>query len=731
MSLSLLLHLDGTHGDTTTTDSSPSAHTISLANGAALSNVQAKFGPTSAYLDGVDDYLLAENALSDWSFVASEAFTFDQWIYLPAIPGVDSPIISVEPSPFLRWTLEVKSTGALGFRVYNGSPTPAVNISGGSISTATWTHIALVRQTSGAIDLYINGVSVASATYSAAILTTGTSAAKYGWAFFPSPLFLNMYIDEAHILKGEAAWTANFTPPTAPYAPIYDVDGEHGSPIIAIIEAEHGSPIFIGLHAEHGSPFGAIIEAEQGSPFGAWVEAEHGSPILWLIEGGHGSRYSLLALVDAEHGSSFNLRAFNLAEADHGSLFSAFVETDHGSFFSLLALTDSEHGSLYSTTIPVDAEHGSPFILLAYDLVETEHGSLFRLGLAESFDVTDAAILYHQGRRVEILSARIKQDEGDPFWSGSMELASAADYAAMQLDDPLELHLGAVVYALMVDGKEKTRSFGQVSLSITAISPGAALAFPRAMPITKSWPAVMARAAAEEALGQPIDWAITNWLIPDSRLAVLAAGPLEVARKIIEAAGGVLQSNPDGSFAARPQFPVSVSQWPLAAPDFILTDDAHNLSARELYRHSQIVNQITIRDSSGDSGQDMTEYVADEADPLKGTLYVYPRPWRPIALAHTGHAAVGLAPLGMKLLQKKQLVEFKAGRATVSHPVNSISQVKWQYADLGAVSFSGAELASADAAYSLAWVTFNTRCYAFSVQDTIPETIQFLVMEQS
>ena len=729
MSLSLLLHLDGTHGDTTTIDSSPTGHTITLANGAILSNVQTKFGATSSYFDGANDYLSAADTLTDWSFVASEAFTFDCWLYLPSIPGADSPILSVEASALSKWIVEVKSTGALGYRVYNGSPVAAVNISGGSISATTWTHIALVRQVSGAIDLYINGVSVASTTYSTAILTAGTAPVRLAFSTLPAPLYLNAYIDEARILKGEAAWTAGFTPPTSAYAPVYDVEAEHGTLYSAWVEAEHGTPIYISSGAEHGTLYSAWVEAEHSPLYGAWVEAEHGTPITWLIEAEHGSLLSLLLLVEAEHGSLLSLIAFNPIEAEHGALFAAWVEAQHGSLLTLMPLVEAEHGAIYSSTVTVEAEHGSLLNLLAYNLIQAEHGILYRLGLAPSIDVTDSAILYHNGNRVEIISARIKQDEGDPFWSGSIELAFAADYAAMAIDDSISLQLGAETYALIIDGKEKTRSFGQVSLNLSTVSPGTFLTAPRATPITKTWSAVMARAAAEEALGQVIDWAIPDWAIPDARLAVVSADPLDVARRIVEAAGGILQSKPDGTFKARALFPVSIPAWPAASVDFTLDDDAHNISASELYRYAEIVNQVSIRDTSGDSSQDQTEYIQDENDPLKGTLYVFPRPWRPVTVAHTGHAAVGLIPLGVKYISKTELVEFKAGQSNVARPVFSISSVRWQYTNLGGVSFAETDLTSAVNAYSLAWITYLSRCYAFAVSDTIDETIQFLVMD--
>ncbi|MDH5637431.1 MAG: LamG domain-containing protein [Nitrospinota bacterium] len=748
MSQSLLLHFDGAHGDTATADSSPSAHSVTLQNGAKLVSPRARFGHTSLYLDGVDDYAQATGALTDWTFAAGEAFTIDLWIWAPDL-NADRPLVALEIDKDNRWLMRMERSGPLAFDIVSAGATTA--FSGGSMAAQTWTHVTVTRDTGGAVRLFVGGSLVDSGSFTGAMpsgqpLLIGKSdyprlGLEQGGALtlqdggrmlLHGGEYASAHIDELRILKNDAAWITGFTPPTESWPLPYHVAQEHAALYQAlIIENEHASPIVAWVEAEHGSPFQAlIIETEHGAPFVALVEAEHGAPIFIIVEEEHASLFSLVVVVDAEHGSSFTLLAFTPVVAEHASPSTALVEAEHAALYNLLDMIHGEHASDFSSTITVDAERASLFDLLTFNPVHAQHASSFRLGLAPVIDVTDSAILYHQGRRVEILSANVKQDEGDPFWSGSATLASAADYSLMNVDDAVDLTLGVQTYSLIVDGKEKSRAFGQLELSITAISPGAALSFPRAEPVTKTWPAVMARVAAEDALGQAIDWRITDWLIPDGRLAVAAAAPLEVARKIVEAAGGALQSAPDGSFIARPLFPISVPGWNAAMPDYTLADDTHNISARELYRHAELVNQVTIRDTGSGATQDMTEYVADETDPLKGTLYVIPRPWRPIAVAHTGHAAVGLVPLGVKLLQKKELVEFTEGRASVGRPVYSVDNTQWQYADLGAVEAAGTELASAQAAYSLAWITYSCRCHVFAVGDTIPETIQFLVMEK-
>ena len=54
---SLLMHFNGTNGSTTMTDNSKNNATVTATNGAAISTAQSKFGGSSVFFDGTNDYL--------------------------------------------------------------------------------------------------------------------------------------------------------------------------------------------------------------------------------------------------------------------------------------------------------------------------------------------------------------------------------------------------------------------------------------------------------------------------------------------------------------------------------------------------------------------------------------------------------------------------------------------------------------------------------------------------
>jgi hypothetical protein len=90
------------------------------------------------------------------------------------------------------------------------------------VSADTWHHIAWVRNGS-AVNLYVDGVSRVSATWSTNYTSTTVAI---GSRYHTSPLsYFKGYIQSPRITYS-AVYTADFTPPTTPFAPyLYGVAG--------------------------------------------------------------------------------------------------------------------------------------------------------------------------------------------------------------------------------------------------------------------------------------------------------------------------------------------------------------------------------------------------------------------------------------------------------------------------------------------------------------------------
>jgi len=178
---------------------------------AQISTSVSKFGGGSLAFDGAGDWLTMPN--SKGLYIGSGDFTIEGWLYLNALGSVRA-IVSQFSSGGTGpgWTLYTKTNNVLEF--YGGSGT--VTVTGTTaIAATTWTHFAVVRSGS-TITIYVNGVAGGSATNSS--FSDDTTALGYvGGRADSAGLALNGYIDDLRITKGYARYTANFTPPAAPF----------------------------------------------------------------------------------------------------------------------------------------------------------------------------------------------------------------------------------------------------------------------------------------------------------------------------------------------------------------------------------------------------------------------------------------------------------------------------------------------------------------------------------
>jgi hypothetical protein len=95
-----------------------------------------------------------------------------------------------------------------------GGPTTEFAFQFATISDATWTHIAVVRN-GNTITGYKDGVSGGSQT-NAAACDSGGNGINIGRN---STEHFNGWIDELRVSKGVARWTNNFTPHASAYSP--------------------------------------------------------------------------------------------------------------------------------------------------------------------------------------------------------------------------------------------------------------------------------------------------------------------------------------------------------------------------------------------------------------------------------------------------------------------------------------------------------------------------------
>jgi hypothetical protein len=199
----LLLHMNGTNGSTTFTDSGPNAFTITRSGNAQISTAQSKFGGASGLFDGNGDYLAPPDTSSLQP--GTGAFTIEFWARWASVSG---------PQTFFGFAAEFDIS-----KVNAGViQTPSLMAGGGGLTGTTtfvtdqWYHIAVSRGT-GIARLYVDGVEESSQS---GTNRNFTSFIWIGREYFNN-YAVNGYIDDLRYTVGVNRYAANFTPPTAAF----------------------------------------------------------------------------------------------------------------------------------------------------------------------------------------------------------------------------------------------------------------------------------------------------------------------------------------------------------------------------------------------------------------------------------------------------------------------------------------------------------------------------------
>lgn len=212
---SLLLHMDGSSGSTNFVDSGPNAIAVTAVGNAQVSTTQSKYGGASGYFDGSGDYLDIPygNSLN-----ITTDYTIEFWMRADSVTGY-APIFSITSATtsFFGGIYVVRNGSAITFetRPADGSGSSVTAITGGSISTNTWYHVA-ASVSGNSARLFINGVQIGSTTTfpTRTFTPTGARIGRFANNFISGLVDFNGYIDDLRITK-YARYTSAFTPPTS------------------------------------------------------------------------------------------------------------------------------------------------------------------------------------------------------------------------------------------------------------------------------------------------------------------------------------------------------------------------------------------------------------------------------------------------------------------------------------------------------------------------------------
>lgn len=213
----LLLSCDGTDGGTTFIDDSRSHHTVTANGDAQLDTAQKKFGSASLLLGGDSDYLSVPDH-ADWN-MGSDPFTIDFWIRFKTL-GTQYIFAQYEDDDngIYLWIQQDIPNYKLYFAIEESAATiVSFNKAWAGVAIDTWYHVALIRGWGGNANdwaITIDGTQIGTTETDSDTWPDLAGIFYIGWT---NSLCLDGWIDEFRVSKGVARWTANFTPPSAPY----------------------------------------------------------------------------------------------------------------------------------------------------------------------------------------------------------------------------------------------------------------------------------------------------------------------------------------------------------------------------------------------------------------------------------------------------------------------------------------------------------------------------------
>jgi len=204
--VSLLLHMDGSNGSTTFTDSSSNAFTVTPFGNAQISTTDPKFGTGVLTLDGSGDYLQTP-ADSAFQFGTGD-FTIECWVYLNS-GNTNDGLFALEASSGSKIPAVLVENGQWKLSLTTGSS----QFAQGTAIAGVWQHLALVRSGTD-VKLFVGGTQLGATRTNSTNYTTNKLSIGY---YFSSSFAINARIDDFRVTKGIARYTANFTPPTAAF----------------------------------------------------------------------------------------------------------------------------------------------------------------------------------------------------------------------------------------------------------------------------------------------------------------------------------------------------------------------------------------------------------------------------------------------------------------------------------------------------------------------------------
>jgi len=463
----------------------------------------------------------------------------------------------------------------------------------------------------------------------------------------------------------------------------------------------------------------------------AILEQVYGLRMLAVFAQPYGDMPVYRAVLDQYYGDNPLMR--RLFEQDYGDAYKYRAALDqYWNMPEALRAIFEQRYSISEAQIRALCDQG--YDLQDRDLLRTTLDQLYVLAAGEALvQVSDTSVTCDGVTHTSAYNIHCEQDESLFYMAGDLQLADEAEYLQyVAFESEVVITVDGDEYNFIPEYPRRGRNPGKNTFIVPLVSETVLLDSPHNKIETEGDLTGMASVLAA-SLASPftVHWQLVDWFIPAGVLSGTGepAISISVIKKIVAAAGGVVQTNPAGELICRPEYPVSVNNWESAAPDIELTDqdDFFQITPNPAQRPGY--NMFLITDQSLDGDDGLTMEIIKESK-TRNKIRVRMVPWDDgvrINMLHSGGSWVGIVAQGVVVdtIEAEQ-IEIVAGGGRLSKPVYQYLSHDYREAELGdpVLSESGDVTTPTDG-NSLIDITYLDRYWSFRGTDAEIENVQF------
>ena len=385
----------------------------------------------------------------------------------------------------------------------------------------------------------------------------------------------------------------------------------------------------------------------------------------------------------------------------------------------------------------IETDFTASYTILSALQVESDFKAIWVIisFISEQIDNTASGVI--AGESIEFFSIQLREDDDSYCITLSADVASIEDWSKCVPGEQIDITINGINFAMLLDSRKRTRAFAGSTYAIEGRSITAKLGKGFASPLTKTWEIDRtAREVIEElclSVGISYLFELTDWLISANTLAAESIFPIEVIDKIAVAAGGIVQTKPDGTLIIRPRYPVPPPEYDTVVPVLSLSDvdDIFNIEEAAIVKPKW--NAVRVMDEPETNKQYAIKQVEYNPVTKISIIAVTSLPFDSNIDLKFNHSnilgAVSVQYQGIVEKEVIETVEIVDGEGIVEWAVLSITNYDYlNNVDLGAVIPSnGAEIETMVIGQSIVKVTYKTRYHEFRVQDNEEEQVQVYV----